>query len=286
MSDAFDKFDLTGKTALVTGGATGIGYFMSRGLMRSGAKVMLAARRENVLKEAAAKLKSESKGGEVLYCGVDLGKRASVQALAAHAAQTMGGVDIFIGNAAQDVFEPIDKITDDAIDRMFQVNVSANIELMRAFVPRMRKNKWGRIMFSSSTTSILSSAQEGMANYTATKASLNALARTVAVETGHDGITVNSILLGVFLTPMLQEQFGFLEKSQGAAAVKAFTDGFTSMTALGRLARCEEIEGFIQLLASDAGSYITGSSLTIDGGLSVMLRPNPPPANPVYPRLS
>jgi short-subunit dehydrogenase len=119
--DAFKKFDLTGKTAVVTGGATGLGYYMTRGLMRSGAKVMMAARRENVLKEAAATLRTETKSGEVLYHTVDLNQRDTIKAFADHAIKTMGGVDIFIGNAGQDIFEAVDKITDPVIDQMFQV---------------------------------------------------------------------------------------------------------------------------------------------------------------------
>ena len=285
MTDAFKKFDLTGKTALVTGGATGIGYYMTRGLMRSGAKVMVAARRENVLKEASEKLRTESEAGEILYHPVDLADRRSTQGLIDHANKTMGGVDILIGNAAIDIFMPVDQFPDESITQMFQVNVSANIELMRGFVPRMRKNKWGRVMFSSSTTSILSSPHEGMSVYCATKAALNALARTSAAELGHDGVTVNSILLGVFVTPMMLEQFAMLDKTYGPEASKGFIDGYTTMTALGRLAKCQEVEGVIQLLASDAGSYITGSSLTIDGGLGTMLRANPAPAEPVWPTL-
>jgi NAD(P)-dependent dehydrogenase (short-subunit alcohol dehydrogenase family) len=221
----------------------------------------------------------------VLYHPVDLADRASNEALAAHAGKTMGGVDIFVGNAAQDLFEPLDSITNAAMDMVYQVNVSANVELMRAFLPHMRRNKWGRIMFSSSTTSILSSAQDHNVMYSASKSALNSLARIAAAETGHDGITVNSLLLGVFWTPMLQANIDMLEREYGVEFAKGFIDSFTGMTALGRLARCEEVEGLIQLLASDAGSFITGASLCIDGGLSSMLRPNQPPAEPVYPKL-
>ena len=280
--DAFKKFDLTGKTAVVTGGATGLGYYMTRGLMRSGAKVMMAARRENVLKEAAETLRAETKSGEILYHTVDLNQRDTIKTFSEHAIKTMGGVDIFIGNAGQDIFEQVDKITDPVIDQMFQVNVSSNMELMRDFLPHMRKNKWGRVLFSSSGTSINTSAQEGMGVYAATKSALNAFARSAAAETGHDGITVNSIVLGMYMTPMLADHLAMVEKTHPGAS-KAFTDSFGSMTAIGRLGRCDEIEGLIQLLASNAGSYITGGNIVPDGGLTIMLRPNQPPENPIYP---
>jgi NAD(P)-dependent dehydrogenase (short-subunit alcohol dehydrogenase family) len=138
-------------------------------------------------------------------------------------------------------------------------------------------------MFSSSTTSLAGSAHEGMAVYTATKGALNSLAHTVAAETGHDGITCNSIVFGMYVTEMLEQYRHFLETTQGPATSKAFIDSFASMTARGRLGRSDEVEGLIQFLASDAGGYITGTNLCADGGMAVMLRPNPPPEHPVYP---
>jgi NAD(P)-dependent dehydrogenase (short-subunit alcohol dehydrogenase family) len=87
----------------------------------------------------------------------------------------------------------------------------------------------------------------------------------------------------MYVTQQLQEHLDDVEKQHGSAAVKAFTDSFASMTARGRLGRPDEVEGLIQLLASDAGGYITGTNLCADGGLAIMLRPNQPPAAPVYP---
>jgi gluconate 5-dehydrogenase len=283
MNIAFKKFDLTGRTALVTGGGTGIGYYMTRGLMRSGARVMIAARRADVLEAAAEKLREEAPAGAVCVQPVDLSRRDSIEALAAHAIETLGGVDIFIGNAAQDIFEPVEQISDAVMDQLFQVNTFANIELVRAFLPGMRRKKWGRILFSSAGASLAASAQDSMAIYSATKAALNSFARTTAAEAGHDGVTVNSLILGGFITPMMAEHLALLEKTQGREVAKGFVDGFASMMALGRMGRCDEVEGIVQLLASDAGSFITGTSLAIDGGLGIMLRPHAPPAEPVYP---
>lgn len=286
MNTGFHKFDLTGRSALVTGGATGLGYYMARGLLRSGANVMLAARREDVLQDAASRLRTESDSGKVCYHRVDLSQRESIESLAGHAIETLGSVDIFIGNAAQDAFEPIEQISDAAIDEMFQVNVSANIELVRAFLPGMRQRKWGRIMFSSSTTSVCSAAEDNMGVYSATKSALNAFARVAAAEAGHDGITINSLLLGSFVTEMLEALLQQMHEAHGPEAAKGFLDSIASMTALGRWARADEIEGLIQFVASDAASYLTGASLTYDGGFNMMLRPHTPPTDPIYPNLS
>jgi NAD(P)-dependent dehydrogenase (short-subunit alcohol dehydrogenase family) len=107
----------------------------------------------------------------------------------------MGGVDILVGNAGQDLFQPVDAITDEIHDQIMRVNFGANVDLTRALLPGMRARKWGRILYSSSATSVRGSAQEGMSLYTASKGALNAFARTVATEAGHDGITVNSLVL-------------------------------------------------------------------------------------------
>jgi NAD(P)-dependent dehydrogenase (short-subunit alcohol dehydrogenase family) len=282
-NDAFKKFDLTGRTAVVTGGGTGLGYFMARGLARSGATVVLAARRESVLKEAADKMAAEAPQGHVEYATVDLGDRDSIDDFARATIERFGGIDILIGNAGADLFEPVDQISYANFDQVMQINVAANIALMRAYVPHMRQQKWGRIMFSSSATSLAGSAQEGMSVYTAAKGGLNAFARTAAAELGHDNITVNSVVFGMYLTDMVKEHLKVVEAAAGIDAVRGFEVSFASMTAAGRLGDCQEVEGLAQLLASDAGSYITGSNLVIDGGMSAMLRPNEPrPERLVY----
>lgn len=267
--------NLRGRTALVTGGATGLGYHMTRALARAGATVLIAARREDVLRQAAERLNADGDvAGEVRWHMVDLADRTSIAALAAHAIETLRGIDIFIGNAGQDFNEHIANIQNSSIDRIMQVNVSANVELVRAFLPGMRVKKWGRVMFSSSVSTIVTSPHEGIGMYTATKGALNAFARTLAVEAGHDNITANSLVIGFFITDMVKHAEELLRKTQGEAAARRFMQDFVGMTALGRAGKPQELEGLIQLLASDAGSYITGTNLVIDGGMSIMLRPN------------
>jgi NAD(P)-dependent dehydrogenase (short-subunit alcohol dehydrogenase family) len=146
----------------------------------------------------------------------------------------------------------------------------------------MRAQKWGRIIFSSSGTSAAPLPQAGMTLYTATKGALNAIARTAACETGHDGITVNSVLYGMYMTEMSYAYMDHLE-SQKPGEGKAFADRVSSMTSLGRIGRVDEPEGVIQFLASDAASYVTGANIVADGGNSIIGAPNPPPPIPVYP---
>ena len=275
MDHAFSRFDLNGRLALVTGGATGLGYHMSRALARAGARVLIAARRRDVLRDAAAQLNADPLiDGRVHWYPVELGDRDSNRSLAEHALGLGDGVDIFIGNAAQDTNQHLHDIDDATIDRMLQVNVSANIELLRAFVPAMRRKRWGRILFSSSVSTVVSSPHEGIGMYTAVKGALNALTRTLAVELGHDNITANALIIGFFVTDLVRHAEQLLRERQGDAAAQAFMQDFVGMTALGRAGNPAELEGLVQLLASDAGSYITGTNLVVDGGMSIMLRPN------------
>jgi NAD(P)-dependent dehydrogenase (short-subunit alcohol dehydrogenase family) len=115
-----------------------------------------------------------------------------------------------------------------------------------------------------------------MGIYSASKSAINAFARTAAAEVGHDNITVNTIVLGVYWTDMLRAHLARVREQVGLEAVQAFERSFAGMTAAGRLGNCEEIEGLIQLLASDAGSYITATNLPVDGGMASMLREHAP----------
>lgn len=276
MSHAFEKFDLHGRTAVVTGGATGIGFNMVQALARAGAKVLIGARRENVLLEAQATLQADPLIDEILIKPVDLGNRASIREFIDYANTEMGGVDILVCNAAQLMFEPLAEIADSTIDEMMQVNISANVELVRGFITGMRAKQWGRIIFCSSAMSRGSTAQDHAGMYTAVKGALNAYMRTVAAEAGHDNITANAIILGMYYTPLMQNNFDELDAVFGKGTGAAAKRQFASVTALGRLGDTAEVEGMVQLLASDAGKYITGAELPVDGGMSIMVRPHEP----------
>lgn len=268
MYDTFGKFDLTGKTAFVTGGSIGIGYFIARALAGLGARVMIAARREEALKTAAARLSAET-GHEVLWSRIDLADRPDTIATANSVINLLGGVDIFVGNAAQPPdYVPIDEVKDEDVDRLLSVNVAANVTLTRLFLPHMRSRKWGRILFCSSIAETRASALEAMAVYGASKSALSSLARAIAVEAGRDGITANALILGLFMTDMTEAALDLLSPTQREQQI----DTTISNIALGRFARPHEIEGVVQLLASDAGSYITGASIPVEGGWTVVLK--------------
>lgn len=265
------SFDLTGKTAFVTGGGTGIGYAIALGLAKSGAKVMIAARREPILKEAAEKITAELKCEPVLYRTLDLSDRVNIDAVADHAIAEMGGIDIFVANAGHESNQPVAEITYEAIDATLQVNLSANIALVKKFTPAMRKKQWGRVILIASILAWRGTWEEGSAVYAASKAGLNGYGRVAATELGHDGITVNMLNLGMYHTEMLDAALSVLDPAQVESIMKTYH----TYTALGRWGDPEEVAGVVQLLASDAGSYMTGEEIAMDGGFAIMMKPRP-----------
>jgi NAD(P)-dependent dehydrogenase (short-subunit alcohol dehydrogenase family) len=245
-------FDLSGRVALVTGGSKGLGKAMARGLAEAGADIVISSRHENELQAAAREIAA---GLEVRveYVVADLSRRTESPRLADGALKAMGKVDILINNAGTNKPQPIDEISDELWDSLLELNLSSCMALTRALVPGMKDRKWGRVIHISS---IMGHSSAGGRNaYSATKTALLGLARASANDLGLFGVTVNCIAPGPFLTDL---PASLLSKEQ--------QEEFARRTALGRWGRPEELVGPALLLASDAGSYITGTCLTVDGG--------------------
>jgi NAD(P)-dependent dehydrogenase (short-subunit alcohol dehydrogenase family) len=246
-------FDLTGKTALVTGGSKGLGKSMARVFAEAGADLFICSRNHDELKAAAADI-GEGLTAKVEYMTSDLADPSQAQKLADAAMERLGRVDILVNNAGSNIPQPIDQITDEAWDRIIELNLSSPVRLTRALVPQMKARKWGRIIHISSVLGLAGLA--GRSVYGSTKSALLGLTRSSAIDLGPFGITVNSIAPGFFLTDLPGRLLSEEEKRRAA-----------ERTALGRWGRPEEIAGAALLLASDAGSYITGSALLVDGGV-------------------
>jgi NAD(P)-dependent dehydrogenase (short-subunit alcohol dehydrogenase family) len=249
-------FDLSGRVALVTGGSKGLGKAMSRAFAEAGADVVIASRHEEELKAALAEIRS---GTEVrgTYVVADMSRRSEADRLAKAALAEFGRVDILVNNAGSNVPEEIDKITDANWDRIVELNLSSCMALTRALVPQMKSRKWGRVIHISSIMGLASKA--GRDAYSATKSALIGLARASALELGPFGITVNCLAPGPFLTDLPGQLLSAEEKAV-----------FARRTALGRWGDPRELAGPALLLASDAGSYITGETLVVDGGTLCM----------------
>ncbi len=249
---AFPLFDLTGRVALVTGSSRGLGKAMARGFAESGASVVLHGRDSAALAKTADEIR-DSTGAKVASLEADLSDRAALARLASQATEAFGQVDILVNNAGTNNPQPIDAIRIEDWDALVELNLTSCMLLARALAPGMRARRWGRIIHISSIMALAS--KEGRNAYSATKAGLVGMTMASAQDLGADGVTVNCLAPGPFLTDLTQGMLSDAQKAQ-----------FASRTALGRWGNPRELVGPAILLASDAGSYITGSVLVVDGG--------------------
>ncbi len=245
-------FDLSGRVALVTGGSRGLGKAMARIFATAGADVMICSRGEEELATAAAEI-GDGTGTRVQYLVVDLTRREDVTRLAETAVERLGKVDVLVNNAGTNVPQPVDEIDDETWDRLVELNLTSCMALTRALVPGMKARRWGRVIHISSIMVLASAA--GRSPYSATKAALIGMTKASALDLGPYNVTVNCIAPGPFATEL---PMSLLSEEQKA--------NFAERTALGRWGRPEELAGPALMLASEAGSYITGSVLLVDGG--------------------
>ena len=245
-------FDLTGRVALVTGGSKGLGKAMAAIFAEAGAAVVISSRHEHELQAAAGEIRA-ARGARVEYVVADMTRRDDVRRLAEAALDRLGKVDILVNNAGANLPQPIDQVRDEDWDRLLELNLTSCMSLTRAVVPGMKERRWGRIIYISSIMGLASTA--GRNGYSATKSALLGLARANALDLGAFNITVNCLAPGPFATDL---PMSVLSAEQQAA--------LAARTALNRWARPEELAGPALLLASEAGSCITGSVLVVDGG--------------------
>ena len=262
-----DRFSLVGKTALVTGGGSGIGKEITRIFAEAGATVMIAARKEERLNEAAAEIAADT-GSTIHVKRADLADRAVPEDLIKHARKTMGGLDILVCNSAVDEVVKTTEYTDEQYDYVMDVNLRANCDMTKAAVPAMKEKNWGRIIYISSLSSTKALNKMNLGLYAASKAGLEGYARFAAVELGIYGITVNTLAPGAIRTQMVDTTFK--EAGISDEQMEQVFQYHSSLCALNRWGQAEEMAGTVLLLASDAGSYITGSRLLADGGWDIL----------------
>ena len=243
-------FDLSGKTALVSGASGGLGGAIAKALHAQGAHVVLSGTREEALSAVAAEL------GERAYVApADLSDAASVDGLIGRAEELAGQVDILVSNAGLTRDGLLLRMKDEDWDTVIRVNLEAYFRLSRAALRGMMKRRWGRIIGIASVVGV--TGNPGQANYAASKAGMIGFSKALAQEVAARNVTVNTIAPGFIASPMTDA----LNEQQREAIL-------TRIPA-GRLGSGEDVAAAAVYLASEAGGYVTGQTLHVNGGMAM-----------------
>ncbi|HMS95407.1 MAG TPA: 3-oxoacyl-[acyl-carrier-protein] reductase [Tabrizicola sp.] len=244
-------FDLTGKTALVTGASGGIGADIARALHGAGATVGLSGTRTAPLETLAAELGARA---HVLPC--NLSDPASVEGLVKQASEAMGSVDGLVNNAGITRAGLVMRMSDEDWQSVIDVNLTATFRLCRAAIRGMMKARWGRIVNISSVVGQTGNA--GQVNYAASKAGMVGLSKSLAAEVASRGITVNCVAPGFIETAMTDK----LNDQQREGILKAVP--------AGRMGTPAEIAAAVLYLCSPEAGYVTGATLHVNGGMAMV----------------
>jgi len=254
MSHLAHLFDLDGRTALVTGGNAGIGLALAHALGLAGARVILVARREAQLTQAARTLRADNIAAHTV--AADLATPDGLDR-AAEAARTLAPpVDILVNAAGINLRRPFEEVSTEEFDRHLAIHLRAPFRLTQLLAPAMAARGWGRIVNIASLQSVRAFANS--APYGAAKGGIVQLTRAIAEQWSRHGITCNAIAPGFFPTDLTAPIFNDPARSAELAA----------RTAIGRNGRLEDLHGAAVFLASDASGYITGQTLFVDGGFT------------------
>ena len=248
-----DLFRLDHRAAIITGGSKGLGKAMAEGLASAGADLVITSRNDAEI-QAVAKEIADQFGRNVIGLAADVTDPAGVERTIGAAVDAFGKIDILINNAGVNIRNPIEELSLDEFEQVMSINVTGPWLMCRSVAPHMKQARYGRVINMGSTLGTVALA--GRTPYASSKGAVAMLTKVLALEWAEHNITVNALCPGPFLTPL---NYSIADEPE----TKKF---IVDATALGRWGELHEIQGAAIFLASDASSYITGSSLYVDGG--------------------
>ncbi|MCH9670841.1 MAG: SDR family NAD(P)-dependent oxidoreductase [Gammaproteobacteria bacterium] len=252
---------LDGRNALITGGSMGLGRAMAQTFATSGANVAMVARRADALAEAKAEIEQHAKTKIVAIAG-DVSTAAGCQAVAEEAASALGPVDILVNNAGSSARSPFEAVTDEDWQQDLDLKLFAAIRLCRLFLPHMKSQRWGRII-NVLNTGAKAPPAEGAPTAVSRAAGL-ALTKVLAGEGAAHNVLVNGLMVG----KIQSDQWVRRHEAAGTnESMEAFYEKMGADLPLGRVGTAQEFANVACLLASDAGGYVSGTAINVDGGL-------------------
>ncbi len=249
---SFSKLDLSGRTAVIIGGTSGIGRAIALGMADAGADVVCTSRRMDQVEATAAEV--EEKGRRTIRVASDVSDRASLDNLLAECVSAFGKVDILVNSAGRTKREPTLDLDDETWNAILETNLTGTLRSCQIFGRHMIANGYGRIINIASLSTYVSLYE--VAAYSASKAAVASLTKSLAIEWAKLGVNVNAIAPGVFRTALNQK---LLDESERGRE-------FLTRTPMGRFGNVEELAGAAIFLASEAASFVTGEIMVVDGG--------------------
>lgn len=249
---SFSKLDLTGRVAVVVGGTSGIGRAIAHGMADAGADVVCTSRRIEQVDDAAAEI--EAKGRRTIRVASDVSDRGSLESLLGECVTAFGKVDILVNSAGRTKREPTLDLDDETWNAILETNLTGTLRACQVFGRHMISNGYGRIVNIASLSTFVSLFE--VAAYSASKAAVASLTKSLAIEWAKHGVNVNAIAPGVFRTALNEKLLDETPRGQE----------FLTRTPMGRFGDVTELAGAAIFLASDAASYVTGEVLVVDGG--------------------